>query len=128
MNDMTAGMKMKERAAKRARVELSLRENYALCDFLVKRVGVPGESYADIAAEANKALDSQRINDTHIKSRFEALELKLKPNAGGADERIAELERRVARLSSLLFRTISDPTGSRASVLATLYEEFGAGQ
>lgn len=114
--------------AKRGRIELSLRENYDLCDFLKKRQPIAGETYPEIAAEANRALDSNRINATHIMSRFEALELKLKPANGSDADRIAMLEVKIARLSDLLFRTISDPANSRAPILAILYEEFGAGQ
>lgn len=111
------------------RVELTVKENYELCKFLSERAGVPGETYEQIAIEANHVLSTSKISRDHIKYRFESLELQLKPANGSDADRIAMLEVKIARLSDLLYRGLSDGApGAKAAVLAALLDEFGAGR
>lgn len=85
---------------KTGRVELSLKESYDLCSYLVSRDSVPGETHASIAKEAVVELKNERINTAHVQSRFAALNLKLKPlTPTDPTERLAKLEAVLAEVA-----------------------------
>lgn len=114
---------------RKARVALSLRQSFDLIDYIRNNPAQEGETYADIAKRANVALNIDFINRDHVDERFRQMGwvlVEAKTRQAPEAARIVELEVKLARLSDLMYRYMSGE--APAILLATLVDEFGAGQ
>lgn len=89
---------------KKTRTYLTTKDNYRLCDYLMKNPPCPGESLEDVLIRADSELHIGSMNEYHVRNRLAELELPLIPRSGPASSELAELREHVKMLEAELQR------------------------